>query len=49
MCEDNIAIILNALADKIRMLQWENKRLQERNEALIALIPPEKAEEITPF
>lgn len=49
MNDENIAIVLNALADKIRMQEWEIKRQQERIEKLTAMIPPEKLAEITPF
>ena len=49
MNEDNITIVLNALADKIRMLEWDKKILQERNEALMKMIPADKLDEITPF
>lgn len=34
MNEDNITIVLNALADKIRMLTWENECLRKRNDEL---------------
>lgn len=34
MNDENIAIVLNALADKIRVLEWENKHLREQNEQL---------------
>jgi len=30
MNEENITIVLNALADKIRMLEWEKKCLEQR-------------------
>ena len=49
MNDENIAIVLNAMADKIRMLEWEKKCLQERNEKLLSLIPDDKRDEITPF
>lgn len=49
MNDENIAIVLNALADKIRMQEWEIKRQQERIEKLISMIPSETAAEITPF
>ena len=31
MNDENITIVLNALADKIRMLEWENETLRKRN------------------
>lgn len=34
MNEENITIVLNALADKIRMQEWEIKRLMEHNDRL---------------
>lgn len=46
MNEDNITIVLNALADKIRMLEWEKKCIQERYDALVNGMPPEKKNEI---
>ena len=49
MTNENITIVLNALADKIRMLEWDKKILQERNEALMKMIPADKLDEITPF
>lgn len=49
MNDENISIVLNALADKIRMLEWDKKMLQERIEKLLSMIPEEKREEITPF
>lgn len=49
MNDENISIVINALADKIRMLEWDKKMLQERIEKLLLMIPEEKREEITPF
>lgn len=34
MTDENITIVLNALADKIRMQEWEIKRLMEQNDRL---------------
>lgn len=49
MNDENMTIVINALADKIRMLEWDKKMLQERIEKLLSMIPEEKREEITPF
>lgn len=49
MTDENIAIVLNALADKIRTQAWEIERLQEKYEKIVSLLPPDKLEEITPF
>lgn len=49
MNDENISIVINALADKIRMLEWDKKMLQERIEKLLSMIPDDKREEITPF
>ena len=46
MNEENITIVLNALADKIRMLEWEKKCLQERIDALVNEVPTVRQEEI---
>ncbi len=46
MNDENIAIVLNALADKIRMLEWEKKCLQERYDALVNEAPTVRQEEI---
>lgn len=46
MNDENIAIVLNVLADKIRMLEWEKKCIQERYDALVNGFPPEKKNEI---
>lgn len=34
MDERDVSIILKALADKIRMLEWDNEQLRARNEEL---------------
>lgn len=34
MTDENITVVLNAMADKIRMLTWENESLHTRNEEL---------------
>lgn len=35
MTDENIAIVLNAMAEKIRMLTWEKESLQRRNDELV--------------
>ena len=49
MNDENMSVVVNALADKIRMLEWDKKMLQERIEKLLSMIPDDKRDEITPF
>ena len=54
MNDENISIVLNALADKIRMQEWEIKSQQKRIEELtdkLAAVSPEDAKkvEVIPF
>lgn len=49
MNEDNIAIVLNALADKIRLLEWDIKCKQKHIEELtdkLAAVSPEEAKKV---
>lgn len=54
MNDENIAIVLNALADKIRMQEWEirsqQKRIEELTDKLAAVSTEEtKKIEVIPF